>query len=80
MLEGVDFTLSYARVDGIRSLHIIIAIDSAEGLIIFVLEIANAFHNTILHNPAERIYLTLTHLYLDWYNKNSKTSIRLKKS
>ena len=52
MLEGVDFTLSYAHVASIRSLRSIMSIASAEGLIIFVLEISNAFQNTILTNPA----------------------------
>ena len=33
MLEGVDFTVSYSPVDDIRSLCIIIAIISTEGLI-----------------------------------------------
>ena len=51
MLEGVNFIVSYAPVAGIRSLHIIIAIAYAEGLILFVLDISNAFQNTILPNP-----------------------------
>ena len=72
MLEGVNFTVSYAPVDGIRYLCIIIAIDSAEGLIIFVLEIPNAFQNTILLNPVEIIYLSLQYLYLDRYKINGQ--------
>ena len=52
MLEGVDFTVSYAPVTGIRPLFIIISIASAEGLIMFVLDISNAFQNNILSNPA----------------------------
>ena len=67
MLEVFDFTISYAPVAGYRSLCIIIEIASAEGIIIFVLDISNAFHNTILPNPAEIVYLSLPHLYLDWY-------------
>ena len=54
---------------GIRSLHTIKAIASAEGLIIFVLDISNSFQNTILPNPAERVYLSLLYLYLDWYKR-----------
>ena len=67
MLEGVEFTESCTPVSGIRFLCIIIAISSAEGLIILVLDIFNDFHNTILTNPEERFYLSLTHRYLDWY-------------
>ena len=51
MLEGVDFTVSYTRVAGIRSLRIIIEIAYAEGLIIFVLDISNSGNNTLLSNP-----------------------------
>ena len=51
ILEGVDFAVSYAPVDGIRFLSIIVEIDSAEGLIIFVLDISNDFQNTTLPNP-----------------------------
>ena len=45
----------------------IIEIAYAEGLLIFVLYISNAFQTTILPNPTERIYLSFPYLYLDWY-------------
>ena len=64
MIEGVDFTVSYAPVSGIRSLCIIIEIVSAEGLYIFVLDISNAFQNAILPDPAERVYLSLPHIHM----------------
>ena len=67
MIEGVDFTISYKPVAGIWTLCIIISIASAEGLIIFVLDISNAFQNTILPNPSEIVYLSLPYIYLDWY-------------
>ena len=38
MLEGVESTVSYAPVFGVCSLHVIIVIESAEGLIISILE------------------------------------------
>ena len=47
MLKGVDFTVSYVHVSNIFSLLIIISISSAEGLIILVLDISNAFQNAI---------------------------------
>ena len=50
MLERVDFTVSYSPVAVIISLHIIISIVYAEGLINFVLEISNDINNTILTN------------------------------
>ena len=64
MLEGVGLSVSYAPVSGIRYVHIIIAITSAEDLIFFVLEISNNFQNNILPNPKERVYFSLPHLYL----------------
>ena len=67
ILEGVEFTVSYAPVAGILSLHIITAIAFAEGLVIFVLDISNNFHNTILPNPAETFYLSLPYIYMDLY-------------
>ena len=71
MVEGVEFTVSYEPVAGTLSLCIIMAIASAEDLIIFVLDISNAFQNTILPNPAEIIYLSLPYLYLDWYKRKT---------
>ena len=62
MLEGVYFAVSYAPVACIISLSIIIPIASAEDLIIFVLNISNAFQNTILPNHAEIVYLSLSYL------------------
>ena len=67
ILEGDDFTVSYAPVSGIRSVRNIIAIASAEGVIIFVLDIYNAFQNTILPNPSKIVYLSLPHLYMEWF-------------
>ena len=50
----------------------------------FFLEISNAFQNTILTNTAERVYLSLPYLYLDWYKrkctKHSLASINQKES
>ena len=65
MLEGFTFTVSYALVAGINSLHITIETTSAEDLIIFVLDIYNTFHNTILPNPSEIVYLILKHIKLE---------------
>ena len=62
MIEGFDLAVSYAPVSGIRSLHIIISIESAEILIIFILDISNAFQNNIQPNPEERVYISLPHI------------------
>ena len=64
MLEGVDFTVSYSPVAGISSFRIIVTIAYEEILILFILDISNAFQNIIITNPAERVYLILPYLYL----------------
>ena len=47
----------------------------------FPLEISNAFKNTILPNPSERVYLSLPHLFMDFYKRKcTKTSVRLKRA
>ena len=51
MIEGVDFTVSYAPLSGIFFPHIIIIVSYSESLIIFALDISNAFQNTIITNP-----------------------------
>ena len=53
---------------GILYLFIIIDISSTEVLILFLLDISNAFQNTILPNPAERVCIILPYLFMDWYN------------
>ena len=64
MLERVGFTVSYTTVIGIIYLFIFIGIASLEGLIIFILDISNAFHNIIPPNPEESVYLNLPRLYM----------------
>ena len=65
MLEVIGFTVSYALVSGIISLCIIVTIASAEGLILFVLEISNSFQNTTLPDPSEIFYLSLPRIDLE---------------
>ena len=69
MLEGVDFTVSYAKVAVIRPLSTIIAILYEEVLIIFVLYISNAFHNKILPNSEEMFYLSLPRLCIEFHKR-----------
>ena len=73
----VYFTVYYSPADGIRSICIIIAISYVEVLIIFVLDISNAFQNNILPNPEEIVYLRLTYLYRYWYKKRPKHQLAL---
>ena len=63
MLENFDIAVSYAPVNAICSLRIIIEIASVEGLIIFVLDIYNSFQKNMLPNNAEIFYLSLPYPY-----------------
>ena len=73
MLELVEFVVSYIPVASIKSIRIIITIASAQGMIIFVLNISNSFQNNILSKSEEDVYITLPYLYLEWFKqKRSK--------
>jgi hypothetical protein len=55
MKEGVDFVNSYSPV-GSNSIRLIVALAASEGLQLFVLDISNAFQNSIIFDPMECIY------------------------
>ena len=67
MIEGVDFTVSYAPMYEILDLRIIIEISSAEGLILFVLDTSNAFQNNI-YPTLQKESLSAYHIYI-WTDK-----------
>ena len=63
MLEGVDFNVLYAPVAGIISFCIIISIDSAEGLIIFVLGISNKVQSNIFYVFFRIEFILVYHIF-----------------
>jgi hypothetical protein len=64
MCEGIDFTSSYSPVGSIDSIRLIVALAASQGLQLFVLDISNAFQNSIIFDPLERVYITLPSFYL----------------
>jgi len=66
MIKGLDTKESYAAIAVIDSCRIVIAIASRYGLVIYIIDIKNAFQTTLL-NPDERIYLHLLPYYLQWF-------------
>jgi len=68
MIKGLDYTESYAAIAVIDSCRIVIAIASRYGLVIYIIDIKNAFQTTLLH-PNERIYLHLPPFYLQWFRE-----------
>ena len=69
MLEGFDFTISYAHMAGIKTLRITTAIEYAEGLTIFILDISDAFQNNIFSNTEEMVYISSPHLYVERFKR-----------
>ena len=67
MLEVVDFLVSYTPVASIKYLIIVIAVAYTEVIIIFILDIYNAFQNIILPNFEEIVYLGLPHICIEWF-------------
>ena len=67
IIVGVNFTVSYAPVGGIfisynHHCHCI-----CRRINYFLLDISNAFQNISIPNPEEMLYLSLPHLYLEWF-------------
>jgi len=67
--ENVDFTDSYSPVGSIDSIRILLNIAASAGLLISILDISNAFQNSIIFDASECVYLSLPPLYLDWFRQ-----------
>jgi hypothetical protein len=65
--ENIDFTDSYSPVASIDSIRLLLNLAAASGLLISILDISNAFQNSIIFDASERVYLSLPPLYLDWF-------------
>jgi hypothetical protein len=66
--ENIDFTNSYSPVASIDSIRLLMNLAAASGLLISILDISNAFQNSIIFDASERVYLSLPPLYLDWFH------------
>jgi hypothetical protein len=67
--ENIDFTDSYSPVASIDSLRLLLTLAASEGLIISIMDISNAFQNSIIFDATERVYISLPPLYLDWFRQ-----------
>jgi hypothetical protein len=60
MLEGVDFLLSYAPTADITAIRVLIALTSAnKHMVLYTIDITNAYQNNVISDPAKRHYLSL---------------------
>jgi hypothetical protein len=67
--ENIDFIDSYSPVASIDSLRILLNLAASEGLLISILDISNAFQNSIIFDATERVFISLPPLYLDWFRQ-----------
>jgi hypothetical protein len=65
--ENIDFTDSYSPVASVNSLRHLLNLAASEGLLISIMDISNAFQNSIIFDATERVYISLPPLYLDWF-------------
>ena len=67
--ENNDFTDSYTPVALIDSLRLLLNLAASEGLLICIMDISNAFQNSIIFDATERVYHSLSPLYLDRFHQ-----------
>jgi hypothetical protein len=68
--ENIDFTDSYSLVASIDSICLLLNLAASKGLLISIMDISNAFQNSIIFDATERVYLSLPPLYLDWFRQH----------
>jgi hypothetical protein len=62
----LEFNESYSPIGSINSAHLLLAL--LLHLKLHVLNISNAFQNSLIFHPNERVYLSLPPCYLDWFH------------
>jgi len=68
--EHIDFIDTYSPVGSIDSIRILLNLAASAGLLISIMDISNAFQNSIIFDAAERVYISLPPLYLDWFRQH----------
>jgi hypothetical protein len=66
--EFVDFTDSCSPVASIKSIRVLLNIAASSNLLVSVLDISNAFQNSINFDASESVFISLPPLYLDWFH------------
>lgn len=65
--EYINFTDSYSPVASIESIRVLLNVAASNGLIVSILDISNAFQNSIIFDTTEKVYMSLPPLYLEWF-------------
>ena len=64
-IKNIDYQDSYSPSADATTIRVQLAISASRGYIIAVIDVKNAFQNTIA-SPEQRIYVTIPPWYLDW--------------
>jgi len=66
--EHIAFSDSYSLAASIDSLCLLLNLAASECLLISIMDISNAFQNTIIFDASDQVYLSLPPLYLEWFH------------
>jgi hypothetical protein len=66
MIEGIHYDQYFATVAILDSICIVLIIGSAQGKQAYILDIGNAFHNTIEFDSSKRTYITLPPFFVEY--------------
>jgi hypothetical protein len=59
--------ISYSPVTSIERIRVLLNIAASSNLLVSVLDISNAFQNSIIFVTAESVFISLPPLYLEWF-------------
>jgi hypothetical protein len=68
MIRGLDYQESYSAVALASSVRIVVAIGAAENMIFGIIDVKNAFQNTMIPS-GERQHLSLPPFYIHWFRR-----------
>jgi hypothetical protein len=77
MKEGVHFHNSYAHVAMMDIIHVVLALGAAQGKQVFVLDIKNAFQNTMEFDPTKLTYNTMSPFFAEYLRLSWNTNLDL---
>ena len=67
IIQGQDFTVSYALTVDANSFRLAIAIAASDEMILVFIDASNAYQTNVISDPNKRVCITLTTVYLDWF-------------
>ena len=65
MVQGQDFTVSYAPAVDADSFRLAISIVASDEIILVFIDASNAFQTNVISDPNKRVYITLPTMYLE---------------